>query len=342
VRGDQPARVHGVEATRDGEELELTADLVVAATGRRSSVPAWLAPFGVEIGEDEEDTGIVYLSRFYRLIDGVEPPVQTGPIGGDLGYLKYAIFQGDNRTHSVTFAVFTRDDRLRSLLLDPDTFDDAARLLPATAAWADPAVAEPITDVEVMARLVNRRRRFTLDGRPLVTGFAAVGDAHTCTNPLYGRGCSLAMVQANLLLDAVLAHPHDPIAAAAAYEATTATEVEPWYHAAVMSDRQGRLSAELERRTRRGEDTSELTADPLANAGELIRHGLMPAVRTDADVFRAFLRAFNLLQPPEQLMADPVIVAKVLERYQQRDERPPEAPLGPPRREMLAALAPGA
>ena len=37
------------------------------------------------------------------------------------------------------------------------------------------------------------------DGRPLVLGFHAVGDAHTCTNPLYGRGCSLALVQALLL-----------------------------------------------------------------------------------------------------------------------------------------------
>ena len=41
--------------------------MVVAATGRRGDIPAWLAPLGVEIDETEEDTGIVYLSRFYRL-----------------------------------------------------------------------------------------------------------------------------------------------------------------------------------------------------------------------------------------------------------------------------------
>src|SRR5690606_16971758 len=32
---------------RDGEEL--TADVVVAATGRRGDVPAWLRPLGVEV-----------------------------------------------------------------------------------------------------------------------------------------------------------------------------------------------------------------------------------------------------------------------------------------------------
>ena len=50
-----------------------------------------------------------------------------------------------------------------------------------------------------MGGLLNRDRTFLDDdGEPLVLGFHAVGDAHTCTNPLYGRGCSLAMVQAQL------------------------------------------------------------------------------------------------------------------------------------------------
>ena len=59
-----------------------------------------------------------------------------------------------------------------------------------------------------MGGLVNRIRRFVGDdGRPLVLGFHAVGDAHTCTNPIYGRGCSLALVQAVALADALTAHP---------------------------------------------------------------------------------------------------------------------------------------
>ena len=38
--------------------------------------------------------------------------------------------------------------------------------------------------------------------RARVLGLHAVGDSHTCTNPLYGRGCSLALVQALRLADA--------------------------------------------------------------------------------------------------------------------------------------------
>ena len=45
---------------------------------------------------------------------------------------------------------------------------------------------------------------------PLAHGFFAIGDAHTCTNPLYGRGSSLAVLQAVLVADALAAHPHRP------------------------------------------------------------------------------------------------------------------------------------
>jgi 2-polyprenyl-6-methoxyphenol hydroxylase-like FAD-dependent oxidoreductase len=330
--------VRGVRARHGDERRELTADLVVAANGRRSPLPTWLEPLGADLQEVEEDTGIVYLSRFYELAPGAVPPPQDGPIGGDLGYLKYAVFQGDNRTFSVTFAVLTDDRELRSRLLDPDTFDRAARHLPATAAWAEPGLATPLTGVEVMAKLLNRRRRFLVDDDPVVSGFTAVGDAHTCTNPLYGRGCSLAVVQADLLAEALAQHPTDLDDALRAYEASSRTQVEPWYQASVQADRQTRAWAERERRALRGEDTTDLDASEDVATRDLLRHGLMPAVSTDPDVFRAFLRMMNLLQSPEQLMTDPMVIGTVLQTYQERDERPPEEPLGPPRREMLEHL----
>ena len=49
-------------------------------------------------------------------VDGAAYPPRTGPIGGDLGYLKYGVFVGDNRTFSVTLATPTDDEELRKLL----------------------------------------------------------------------------------------------------------------------------------------------------------------------------------------------------------------------------------
>src|SRR5262249_37459201 len=85
--------------------------------------------------------------------------------------------------------------------------------------------------------LINRLRRFVRpDGAPLAHGFFAIGDAHTCTNPLYGRGSSLAVLQATLVADALAAHPNDRDAAARAYEQSSAARVEPWFHVSVMTD----------------------------------------------------------------------------------------------------------
>jgi 2-polyprenyl-6-methoxyphenol hydroxylase-like FAD-dependent oxidoreductase len=319
--------VTGVHARRDDEALPIEADMVVAATGRRGDVPAWLAPLGVTITETEEDTGIVYLSRFYRLRPGAEPPPQTGPIGGDLGYLKYATFPGDNRTFSVTLATGSHDDQLRKMLLDPETFDRTGRILPATSAWLEADRSEPITPVHVMAKLLNRLRTFADgDGAPRVLGFHAIGDAHTCTNPIYGRGCSLAMVQATLLADACAEHPDDAMARARAYEEASAREVEPWYHAAIAQDRQARAA----------ESGASADEDPMR---AIMRDGLLPAMRTDNVVLRAFLRTFNLLTTPDALLQDPDVIGRVLSAYQDRESRPPEPVLGPPRDELLAQLA---
>lgn len=189
----RPAGAPHVTGVHLADGSTISADLVVVCAGRRSVLPEWLAAIGAgEVPETVEDTGIVYFSRFYRLRPGEEYPPRTGPIGGDLGYLKYGVFVGDNRTFSVTLATPTADEQLRKMLADPAVFDTAARQLVATAPWLD-GRAEPIDEgVHVMAGLLNRRRDYVVDGRPLVTGVLPVGDAVLCTNPLYGRGCSFA------------------------------------------------------------------------------------------------------------------------------------------------------
>jgi 2-polyprenyl-6-methoxyphenol hydroxylase-like FAD-dependent oxidoreductase len=312
-----------VTGVRLGGGEIVPADVVVAANGRRSHVGQWVEGVGGEpVVEEEEDTGIVYFSRFYRLRDGVEEPVMEGPIGADLGYLKFAVFRGDNGTFSVTLAVANDDTLLRRTLLDPAVFDAASSLMQPITPWLAPGVAEPITGVHIMAKLLNRIRRFvTPDGRPVVLGFHAVGDASICTNPLYGRGCSLAMVHADLVAEAVREHPDDPVARALAFEAATSREIRPWYDAAVQQDRANRLPAGVENPAR-----------------DLLREGVLPATRTDPLVFRAFLRAFNLLAPPDSLLQDGELIGRVLAVYQDRENRPPEPALGPDRDDLLSAV----
>ncbi|MDQ6698193.1 MAG: FAD-dependent oxidoreductase [Actinomycetota bacterium] len=332
--------VAGVQLAGPHTTGPLAADLVVVANGRQSRLPSWLAAADIDLPEEVEDTGIVYFSRFYRFRDTGRVPAQEGPVAGDLGFLKYGVFLGDNQTFSVTLAAAADDAELRAGLLEPAAFDAAAAAVGAVAPWVDEGLAEPTTPVYAMARLVNRRREFLIDGAPRAGGLHAVGDAHTCTNPLYGRGCSLAMVQATLLADALVAHPDDPTARSIAYEEASSHEVDPWYRAAVAQDRASRqAAARLADRARGAVATHDVSgaADehPMA---DLLRYGLAPAIRLDPEVYRAFIRMFNLLTPPETLMTDPDLLARVLAVYQARHLREPEPDVGPDRRTVLTAM----
>jgi 2-polyprenyl-6-methoxyphenol hydroxylase-like FAD-dependent oxidoreductase len=325
-------RVAGV---RLDSGAEVPAALTVVATGRRSALPAWLSELGAPaMPEEEDDTGIVYLSRFYRLREAAPPPAQGAAVGGDLGYLKYGVFAGDNRTFSITLAVPTADEELRRLLAAPPAFDATARSLrPATELLA--GAPEPITEVHVMAGLVNRWRDAVVGGRPIGLGLHAVGDAQVCTNPLYGRGCTTGFWHAHLMADAVRAHPGDPLAQALALDAATREHLLPWYRASVSQDAEARRVAAA---LLAGEDPDADQSDPRAFVRAVFRDGLLPALRRDPVVLRAFVRNFNLLSPPEALIKDPDVSARVLAAWNERDQRPPEEPTGPASREDLLAL----
>ena len=338
VAEDRPGRPH-VTGIRLSDGTAYAADLVVAAAGRRSALSDWLHDLGApEVPEQVDDTGIVYFSRFYRLLDGMEHPPRTGPIGGDLGYLKYGVFVGDNRTFSVTLATPVDDDQLRKLLVDPAVFDATARRLVASASWLD-GRAEPLTDgVHVMAGLVNRWRDYVVDGEPVATGVVAVGDAVLCTNPLYGRGCSTGFWGAHLLAQAVATFGDDDREVALAYDASLRAEIRPWYRAGVEQDAEARRVADAHLA---GIDPDADTSDPRTFMRGVFRDGLLPAMRTDAVVLRGFFRTLNLLDSPDAMAADPEIGARVLAVWNDRENRPAEPPLGPRRRdELLELIAP--
>jgi len=329
VAGLSAAPATGADAPRvDGVRLDdgsvVPADVVVAATGRRDQVVTWLADVGADVAETVVPSGLVYMSRWYRLPRGeitIDPK-----LGGDLGYLKYLGVPGDGDTLSITLAVRSADGDLRRVLGDPDRFEQACRLLPGPAQFFAHGPLTPLDGVRPMGGLVNRLRRFrTADGAPIALGFHAVGDAHTCTNPLYGRGCSLALVQAGLLADAVAAHPDDPAARAAAYEDACRREVEPWYDLSVQTDASGSDPS--------GRD-SDAALSPQARA----MIALFVAAETDPVIARALARLWNLLALPSDLATDPVTAARMLEVMSDPDAYPAPPREGPTRVELLAAL----
>jgi hypothetical protein len=70
----------------------------------------------------------------------------------------------------------------------------------------------------------------------------------------------------------------------------------------------------------------------------LIREGLLPAMREDLVLLRSFMRVFNLLEAPTDLMKDPQIIQRALAAYERRGERETTAK-GPSREDMLETLS---
>jgi 2-polyprenyl-6-methoxyphenol hydroxylase-like FAD-dependent oxidoreductase len=321
-----------VRGLRLDDGTTVAADLVVVAGGRNSPVLDWIAELGGDVQPTEEcsDAGIVYLSRFYRVRDGQEVPVLTGG-GGDLGYLGFAGFYGDNGAFSITFGVPTGDRDLMGLR-DEAAWESVIRTLPGLDPWTADGVADPISDVESMARLQNRMRRFVVDGEPVVTGLVVIGDAAMATNPWYGKGCSTAGIAADALSRALGAHGRDRAAIAHAMNRAMREDIEPHFRLACQQDAD---RIELHAASLAGTEP-----DPAAAATrDFVVNGLLPASRTDADVFRAFFRSFNMLDDPNALLADPKVLAATIAAHAAKDDRPPPPDLGPPRDELLAVMA---
>src|SRR5438067_2399720 len=101
----------------------IPAAIVIDATGRRSRAPEWLAALGAPAPyERSAETGIFYYTRFYRLHRGRGPRGTTGLVAGDLGWVKLAVFPGDNHTFSITVGAPVDDDALRGLA-EPGRFE---------------------------------------------------------------------------------------------------------------------------------------------------------------------------------------------------------------------------
>jgi 2-polyprenyl-6-methoxyphenol hydroxylase-like FAD-dependent oxidoreductase len=317
-----PGVIDGV--TLDNGDV-INGDIVVASTGRRSGVPEWLGAHGVDVPETVRESGLMYLTRWYRLPPDHE--VDMAKLGGDLQFVKYLAVPGDGHTLSITLAIDPSDKRLRHTLSDAANFEAACRALPGPSQFFQNGALEPCGGVRPMTGLLNRLRKFTgPDGEPTVLGFHAVGDAHTCTNPLYGRGCSLAMAQAVLLADATAAHPDDAHGRAVAYEAACAEQVEPWFHVSVEMDKAG---ADPTGFVGSGDGPSDSRKATLA---------LFVAAATDPILGRGMARFWNLLATPNEMMRDGALLQRMAEVMANPDAYPLPPREGPTREELLDRL----
>lgn len=223
------ARVTGVVTTR-GERIP--AQVVVDATGRAAASRGWLTAAGMApVPRRSAPTGLRALTRFYRLAGDTRPgPLNRGnAAGGIWEHYAAVVHPAEDRTFAVSLG-FLADDPCTRELLAPGAFEAVARLSPFVAPWTAPGVAEPVSALRTMVTPPN-----TLLGQARgprgnpVSGLFPVGDAACVTDPLHGRGLSLALDHAFRLAELLHDLP-DPGSEQSEAAARLAQEVfRPWF-----------------------------------------------------------------------------------------------------------------
>lgn len=283
-------RVAGIRIEGPDGPRELTADLVVDATGRGSRAPRWLEELGyLRVEEERVTMDLTYTTCDFR------PPLPFDPIGTDIAILPVAtpkIPRG---------AIFARlPDRyavsLTGILGDrPPTdyegFLDYVKSLPVPEIYQAVRDAEPLAEPVAFRFPASVRRRYErLDRLP--DGFLVTGDAACVFNPVYGQGMTVAAMEALVLRRHITSGPPRP----EAYFRDLAQVIDaPWDLAA---------GADLGFPEVKGRRTPE------AQMGNDYVSRLQAAAVTDGSLTAAFLRVAGLVEPPQALM-QPQVLAKV-------------------------------
>jgi 2-polyprenyl-6-methoxyphenol hydroxylase-like FAD-dependent oxidoreductase len=297
-----PGGVPRVTGVRTGSGAEIAADLVVDVTGRRSPMASWLAGLGAApAAEETEDSGFVYYGRHFRSPDGSVPPM-LGPGIQEYGTVSSLTLPADHGTWAVVIAASDTDSAMTGLRQE-ENWTAVVRSLPLVAHWLE---GEPLEDhILHIAKIEDRHRSLVVGGQPVATGVVAIADAWSCTNPSLGRGCSIGIMHARVLRDTL--RTSDPARAgqfARDFHEATMSSVEPWYQTTVAFDRHrlGQIDAEI-----RGEAYEP--ADPWWDDNRALEF----AAGKDPDCLRANLDVVTVLRTQDEVLADPVLAARVRE-----------------------------
>lgn len=282
-----------VVGVRTGSGDIVRADLVVDAMGRKSLAHKWIADAGGRSPHEEaEDCNFIYYTRYFT---GPKRPRRIGLPLNPMGLFTILTMDGDSDTWSITLYTSSTNKAMKALR-DPATFDRLVAACPMQAHWLD---GQPITPVMPLAGVLDRYRRFTVEDKPVITGFAAVGDAWACTNPSAGRGLTVGLLHAQVLRDVARKSIDDPAAFATDYDAQTERRVTPFYRNQVVADR-ARIA-----------EMNALEEDKPLPALNPVLARFRAAASEDGDVFRAVIEIGTCVSLPQDVMTRPDIAAKI-------------------------------
>lgn len=292
----EPPQVTGL-VTTSGDAI--VADLVIDASGRFTRAAQWLAAIGARAPVERiQRTPFVYITRWYGLKTGRNFPRDATAVRAEFDFGSAFAFPADNGLFSVTI-LLSMSDPLRGAVMEPAGFEAAIAALPNLAAWSQ--AGDALSNPQAMGGLDNCLRRLADENGLIVTGFALAGDAALHTNPTLGRGCSLAMLQAQEIARTADRAVDDPSGWTADFDCWMQSRLSGWYESQVAADsaRIAQMAASLA-----GKPAPSL--DPAAS----FMASFAALARYDEDAARRLNRYVHLLDGPEAL-GDPALIKRI-------------------------------
>ena len=285
--------IHTLKALRiekpDSTQEEMRADLIVDASGRNSNFRDWLTELGIVPEVEEEPVGVVYYTRHYRLRPGKKLTYSTDTARVELDFLLGGVLLEDGNNLAVMFQVPLGETILRQRILHPEVFDRICAALPAIAEWT--GRSDPVNNPLGMGNLKNMWVHWLKNGKPLVKNFFAIGDAAIRTNPAFGRGCTFAFVQADILAE-ILRETDDPLARIKSFEKKVEAAIRPFYMQIVRQDRM------IIERAGNAHDPGYRPNFRARLMKSFAENAVIPAVRGNISMRRAFSRGRHMLEDP--------------------------------------------
>lgn len=270
--------------------MEMPAELVIDASGRRSRMPAWLIDLGCPpVREQRVDTGIAYTSKLLH-----RPP-------GDPGF-RALYLQTSAPDEPTTGALLPVEGNrwLVSLggmrgsepLPGDEGFNDLLSRMRDPILSEAIAAADPAGPVHGFRPGPSLRRNYA--ARSVPDGVVALGDAATAFNPIYGQGLTAAALAATELRAAVVRHDSiEHPAARAARRAIASVTRAPWL---MSTGEDARFPATVGDR-----------AGLLTRAQHRMLDRVLQRATTDAAVAAATQQVIAMVAPPATLLRPSVL-----------------------------------
>jgi 2-polyprenyl-6-methoxyphenol hydroxylase-like FAD-dependent oxidoreductase len=319
-------QVHHITGVRT-DQGDVSADLVIDASGYRTRIDHWLADLGASQPKVlRAECGIAYFSRHYRIRHEARAPgPPTTRMLLALDEFTVGIWGCDSGTMQIAIGPLALDHRFKTVR-DPEIFTSVLRTIPAFSAWLD--VLDPVSDVFAMGSVQNTLRRLVVDGLPVATGLHAVGDSVCTTNPTLGRGLPLALSGAIHLRDLIEAFGHQSTEQAIEYDTRIGDDAALFYEDQVLID-SDRLAI-LQHRI----FDAPAPIPPAVDPDRVSFSELRTAAMFDPGVFRAFWRFYGMLEKPDRVYTDPAVVACTRQALRQLEAT---AAIAQPSQEQLVA-----